>query len=101
MANTKSASEYAIYWKVWGVLLLLTVTMIFVDQAAIPRTALILVLIAAMLTKTVLISGWFMHLRHEHRALGLGLFVGLVVTGVVLFVLILPDAGRILEQTSQ
>ncbi len=95
MTETSSTHEYAIYWKVWGVLLLLTVTMVFVDQAAIPRTALVLVLITAMLAKAVLISGWFMHLRHERLFLWMSVVVGLLINGAILYGLIVPDGLRI------
>ena len=98
MAENKTTNDYAIYWKVWGVLLVLTVTMVFLDRLAMPRIALVVLLAAAMLTKAILISGWFMHLRHEHAALGLGLLVGLLVNGCILYVLILPDAVQIFHQ---
>jgi hypothetical protein len=38
-----------------------------------------------------------MHLRHEHRGLILTVVLGLFVLGVVLYVLIVPDALRIRE----
>jgi hypothetical protein len=42
-----------------------------------------------------MIAGRFMHLAHEQRALVATVIIGLFVTALVLFVLIVPDAIRI------
>ena len=97
MAQTQSMANPRIYWRIWLVLLLLTLVMVLVDQSSLSRTLLVSVLVAAMLVKALLIAGYFMHLRFEKVALILMVVVGLFVTGVILFTLIAPDGIRILE----
>ena len=41
---------YRVYWIAWGVLLALTTTMVALDQAGLPRGALLAVVLSAMLT---------------------------------------------------
>lgn len=85
----------ASYWKVWGVLLALTLVMLVVDGSSLGRNLLIGVIILAMLIKATLIAGYFMHLRYEHVAIGLTVIVCLFLLGAFLYLLILPDAHRI------
>lgn len=94
------APGYGSYIRIWLVLLALTVVMLFLDTAPVPRSLLICVLMMAMLAKAGLISGWFMHLRFERLVLGLAVFFGLLLNGVILFVLIVPDGLRILRMVS-
>ena len=84
-----------IYWMTWGVLLMFTVVMLWADGAEIPRTAFVIFMIGAMLTKASIIGANFMHLRQESAWMGVTVVVGLLVTGTILFVLIAPDAARI------
>ena len=84
-----------IYWLTWGVLLILTLTMLLADAAAVPRVAIVVFMLAAMLTKASIIGSVFMHLRHESVWIVVTVVVGLVVTGTVLYVLIIPDAARV------
>jgi len=83
------------YWITWSVLLLFTVVMLWADSASMPRLAFVVFMVAAMLTKASIIGANFMHLRSERAGLVLTVVVGLLVTGVILFVLIVPDAVRI------
>jgi cytochrome c oxidase subunit IV len=85
------------YWMTWAVLLFLTVAMLWMDGASgtIPRLFFVVFMVGAMLLKATLIGANFMHLRAERRGLVLTIVVGLLVTGAVLYVLILPDAVRI------
>ncbi len=96
-SNVHTADSYAFYWKIWGALLVLTLGMIFIDQMDMPRGLLLFVLIGAMLVKAGLIASYFMHLKYEKLFLGLSVFIGLLINGLVLFVLIVPDARRILR----
>lgn len=84
-----------LYWGTWGVLLVLTTVMLVVDGSPIPRVAFVTVLLGAMITKALLILAHFMHLRFERGSLALGVIVGLLLTGAILFALIAPDAVRI------
>lgn len=97
MATESHNVSYRTYWSIWGILLVLTVAMIFLDNAPISRPLLFMVLMVAMLFKAALVAGYFMHLRYERLALGVGVFFGLLVLSVVLFVLLIPDGLRIHE----
>lgn len=85
------------YWITWAVLLIFTVAMLWADGAAasISRPTFVLFMLAAMLTKASIISANFMHLRSERSGLVATVVIGLFVTGVILYVLIAPDAARI------
>ncbi len=84
-----------VYWATWSLLLAFTLLMVWLDGASIPRLPFAVVMIAAMLIKASVIAANFMHLRFERMSLVLIVAVGLLVTGTVLYVLILPDAFRI------
>ena len=88
------------YWITWAILLVFTVVMLWADGAAIPRTAFVVFMVVAMLTKASMIGSNFMHLRSERLPLVLTVVVGLLVTGTILFVLIAPDAARIHDMLS-
>ena len=83
------------YWITWSVLLAFTLVMLVMDAAPIPRLAFVVFMVVAMLTKASIIGANFMHLRHERLPLVLTVIFGLLVTAIVLFVLIAPDAARI------
>ena len=92
-------ADFKLYWKVWGMLLALTVVMLFLDRAPMPPVLFVVVMVGAMLTKAGLISAYFMHLRYEAAFLQWMLIVGLLINGAFLFFLIIPDAYRILAMT--
>jgi cytochrome c oxidase subunit IV len=96
---TAAAANGRVYWVTWGVLLAVTLMMLWLDAAEIPRAVLMAVLLAAMFVKATLITGNFMHLRHEHRGLILTVVLGLAM-GFVLYALIAPDALRIREMVT-
>lgn len=84
----------------WFFLLILTLTMVLVDQVSVPRAALVSILVSAMLAKAVLIATCFMHLRFEKVSLAVIVGVGILATAAVLFFLIAPDGARILRLSS-
>jgi len=90
-------SPYGTLWKTWGLLLALTVVMVFVDVMGLPRILLLVVLIAAMLTKAFFISSRFMDLRHEKMVVGLAVAFSLLFFGAILFALMIPDGFAILH----
>ena len=92
-----STTTYKRYWTIWGVLLLLTIVMLGVDQAPLPRALFVVIIVGAMLTKALLIAAYFMHLKFERVALVMGVLVGLLINAAILYGLIVPDAFRILE----
>ncbi len=89
------------YWITWSVLLVFTVVMLWADSASLPRTAFVLFMLIAMLTKASIIGANFMHLRSEHAGLVVTVVVGLLGMGAVLYVLIAPDAARIHEMVTR
>lgn len=89
------------YWIVWGVLLALTLTMVILDQAPLPRTTFVLLMLGAMLAKATMIAAYFMHLRFERWPLVLGIVLGLPINAAILYLLIVPDALRIFSMLGQ
>lgn len=79
----------------WGVLLVLTIVMVVLDQAGLPRPTFLALVLAAMSMKACLIAAYFMHLRFERPFLVLAIAIGLPLNAAILFVLIAPDALRI------
>lgn len=101
MAPAHAPASSSLYWKVWGALLVLTLVMVFVDEAALPFAVLAGVLIVAMMAKASMIASFFMHLRWEGRFLVLSVVLGLAVLGAIMFVLMAPDGVRIFDMVSE
>jgi len=97
MGKETAGPGYAAYWKTWGFLLVLTLIMVVLDQASVPRPLLLAVLLTAMMVKASLIAGNFMHLKQEQISLVLTVVIALLATGAVLFFLIAPDGIRLLQ----
>ncbi|MDA2937744.1 cytochrome C oxidase subunit IV family protein [Acidobacteria bacterium AH-259-A15] len=100
MSKNLPTIGYAVYWRIWFLLLILTAIMVFVDQVSLPRLALVWILVLAMLMKASLIAGYFMHLRFEKLTLAVIVGVGILATAAALFLLIAPDGIRILKLSS-
>jgi cytochrome c oxidase subunit IV len=90
-------SIYRRFWKTWGILLVLTSIMVFVDVMHMPRVLLLLVLLAAMLTKAALIGARFMDLEHEKMVVGISVAFSLLFFGAILYALMAPDSVAILH----
>lgn len=86
-----------LWWSTWAGLLVLTAIMLYVGTAAMTRTLAVGILLVAMLGQVALIAAHFMHLRHAHVGLIWTFIAGLLITGLTLYVLIVPDAIRIHE----
>lgn len=98
--SSEATGPYARYWKIWGVLLGVTVLMITVDTLEMPAGILLPVLLAAMLFKASLICWEFMHLREEPRALAFLVAFAVLFLGSLLFAVIAPDGLRILHDVA-
>ncbi len=87
----------AIYLYVWGALLALTGVEIFLayNQVFQPRQML-QVLLALSVVKSILIIGWFMHMKGETRLMK-WLLMGSVCVCLTLMFMFFPDALRILR----
>jgi len=109
MTPSKSRG-YRLYWKIWVILLIVTLVMIFIDRPTaqalqgddtmLSPGVLVLVLVCAMLLKAVLIATYFMHLKFERPLMGIAVLLGLLINGAILFALLYPDAVRILGMQS-
>jgi cytochrome c oxidase subunit IV len=99
MAMAKELQEvnYRIYWFTWLLLLILTLVMISVGYAAVPKILIVLFLLLAMFLKIGLIGGYFMHLRYEKPTLIVTVAGGILLTAAVLFFLLIPDGLRVLH----
>ena len=89
--QAEHGTGYALYWRTWLWLLIITLLEIGAASIGLPRSVLVPVLVVLSLMKAVLIMAHFMHLRFERLS-----FVYAVVTPLI-FVLILfagvvPDA---------
>jgi cytochrome c oxidase subunit IV len=87
---------YKTYWKTWGVLLALTVVMVFVDVMSFPRMLMLVILLGAMMTKAYLIATEFMDLKHERVEVGIAIAVSMLFFGTFLFAFIAPDGFAVL-----
>ena len=75
--------DYGVYWKVWLVLLGITLLMVFVTTTP--------VLIIGMCAKATIIALWFMHLKSERLDFILYVSGSIVIFSLVLFGLIAAD----------
>ena len=97
----ESMTSYRTYWVAWVILLALTLMMVLVEAAGLPRVLIVLILVGAMLTKATLIGGWFMHLRFERAALVVSLVGATLATAAFLFFLLVPDGMAMLRLAPQ
>ena len=91
------AEGKATYFYVWGALLVLTVVEILLayNQVFQP-TKMLVVLLALSIVKSVLIIGWFMHLKGETRTMKWVLMGSLCICLTLMFVFFV-DAERIIK----
>jgi caa(3)-type oxidase subunit IV len=95
MSETRARHGFALYLRVWAILLGLTLIMVAIDRAELRLALLAGVLVTAMMVKASLIAAYFMHLRFEGRLLVWGVVAGLFGLGLILYVLLIPDGLRI------
>jgi caa(3)-type oxidase subunit IV len=99
-AATATASPYRVYWITWIILLVITVAMLAAESFHMPRWFLLVFLLVFMMVKATIIGGNFMHLRYEKRNLAVMVASGILVTSLILFFFIRPEARYVLEHTS-
>ena len=97
--SASHANPYRIYWITWALLLVVTVSMLGAEAFHMPRWLLVPFLLTFMMLKAVMIGGNFMHLRFEKSNLGLMVFCGIMVTSLILFSFITPEAHSVLQKT--
>ena len=97
--DTAGANPYRIYWITWVLLLVITVAMLAAESFHMPRWFLVVFLLVFMMVKATMIGGNFMHLRYEHRRIAFMVAVGILVTSLILFAFITPEAQSVLSKT--
>jgi caa(3)-type oxidase subunit IV len=95
-----AGNPYRIYWITWAILLVITVMMLAAESMHMPRWFLVLFLLAFMAVKATMIGGNFMHLRYERKNLAVMVAAGIMVTSLILFFFIRPEARHVLELSS-
>ncbi len=98
--GTPTGNPYRIYWITWAILLVITVAMLAAESLHMPRWFLVVFLLIFMAVKATMIGGNFMHLRYEKRNLSVMVAAGIIVTSLILFFFIRPEARHVLEHTS-
>jgi cytochrome c oxidase subunit IV len=98
--SAHGANPYRIYLVTWVILLIITVLMLVAERFHMPRWFLLSFLLVFMAVKAVMIGGNFMHLRYEKGNLSFIVAVGLVVTSLILYFFIMPEANHILAHPS-
>jgi caa(3)-type oxidase subunit IV len=93
------SSPYKVYWVTWVILLIITVLMLVAERFHMPRGFLIVFLLAFMMVKAVMIGGNFMHLRFERRNLAIMVASGILVTSLILYLFITPEARHVLSHS--
>lgn len=96
---THVKSPYRVYWTTWIALLIITVVMLAAETFHMPRLVLIVFLLAFMMVKAVMIGGNFMHLRYEQRNLAVMVAAGILVTSLILYFFITPEAKHVLSHS--
>ena len=87
----------ATYFYVWGALIFLTVVeIVLAYNQVFQPTKMIVVLLALSVVKSVLIIGWFMHLKAESGMMKWVLMGSLTICLLLMFVFFV-DAERILR----
>ena len=99
MSDAHGQHPYRVYWITWALLLAITVAMLAAESFHLPRIFLVVFLVAFMMVKAVMIGGNFMHLRFEKSNLGIMVLCGIMVTSLILFAYIAPEAKSVLEKT--
>jgi len=97
---TTTASPYRVYWVTWIILLVITVAMLAAESFHMPRWFLLIFLLLFMMVKATIIGGNFMHLRYEKRNLAFMVASGILVTSLILFFFIRPEARYVLQHSS-
>ena len=96
-AESAGSHGYKGYWLLWIVLLLLTVTMIFIGESQLAQASQAILLLLGSSLKASLIIFFYMHLRLENRNLILLVLIGIFLTSILMFVVPAYDGTNILE----
>jgi len=85
--TSATAPNYRVYFKIWAVLLAITLLMVLTKKPAI--------LLPGIAAKATLITLWFMHLKDERKDFIFYVVSAIVIFSLFLFALIAPD-GKVM-----
>ena len=97
--TTHGSNPYRVYYVTWVILLIITVLMLAAERFHMPRIVLVVFLLVFMAVKAAMIGGNFMHLRFEKRNLAFMVTAGIVVTSLILYFFITPEARHVLQHS--
>ncbi len=80
------------YMKIFGALAVLTAIEIGISQMSMPKTMMIILLIAFALVKAGLVAVYFMHLKYDARFLKVIAYSPLAVAGILILMVSLEWA---------
>jgi len=93
-------NPYRVYVVTWGLLLVITVSMLLAEVLHFPRWFLVVFLVAFMMVKASMIGLNFMHLRFERPNLAFMVAAGILVTSLILFSFIAPESQHVREKSA-
>ena len=99
MSEHVQSHGYKGYWLIWIILLVITVTMIFIGEAEMATAPQALMLLIGSAIKATLIIFYYMHMRFENMGLIMTVLVGIFLTSILMFVIPAYDGGYILEHS--
>ena len=86
METTAPATpNYAVYFRIWMVLLAITLAMVFIDNRSF--------LVVGMSVKAMLIALWYMHLKDERKDFIFYIAGSIIIFSLLLFGLIAADGS--------
>ena len=99
MSNESGGHGYKNYVIILGILLVLTVLMIFIGESDLAPIAQVPLLLLGSAIKATLIIFYFMHLKFEKFGLIMTVLVGIFVTSILMFVIPAYDGTNMLENS--
>ncbi len=99
MSEESGGHRYRIYVIILGILLVLTLSMIFIGESNLAPVAQVPLLLLGAAIKAALIIFYFMHLKFEKFGLIMIVMVGIFVTSLLMFVVPAYDGASILDQS--
>src|SRR5262245_59896145 len=96
MSDASHSDSKAIYFWVWGALLILTAVEVVLGYKQIFEPVRMMeVLILLSVIKSALIIGYFMHLKYEKSIMKWMLTISVVACFIIMYFFFFPDAGRV------
>ena len=99
MSETIAAHGYKTYVIILGILLAVTLVMIFIGESSMAPAPQALLLLLGSAIKATLIIFYYMHMRFENFGLILTVLVGIFITSFLMFVIPAYDGAYILENS--